>query len=109
MSKFGRQLGCVTLSLFMVVGLFSALARAQTAKDLVGAWIAVSNVAEQGGVKSEPYGANPQGMLIFEADGRYGLILSRKDIPRLTAARMARATRTRLSCRGPFPTSVDTS
>src|SRR5215813_6942945 len=85
MSEFGRQLACVMLSLFMVVALFSAVVRAQTAKDLVGAWIAVSNVAEQGGIKSEPYGANPQGMLIFEADGRYGLILSRKDVPKFAS------------------------
>jgi len=58
---------------------------AQSAKDLVGAWIAVSNTAEQGGVKSEPYGANPQGMLIFESSGRYGLVLSMKDVPKFTS------------------------
>jgi hypothetical protein len=58
------------MSLSIISGSLLDLAHAQTAKDLVGAWIAVSNVAEQGGVKSEPYGANPRGMLIFEADGR---------------------------------------
>jgi hypothetical protein len=63
----------------------SEFAQAQTAKDLVGAWIAVSNVADQGGVKSEPFGSPPQGMLIFEADGRYGLILSRKDVPKFAS------------------------
>ena len=60
-------------------------ASAQSAKDLVGAWVAVSNTAEQGGVKSEPYGASPQGMLIFEANGRYGLILSRKNVPKIAS------------------------
>jgi hypothetical protein len=73
------------MSLSIIFGSLLDLAHAQTAKDLVGAWIAVSNVAEQGGVKSEPYGANPQGMLIFEADGRYGLILSRKDVPKFAS------------------------
>jgi Lipocalin-like domain len=73
------------LSSLPITALLLNLAHAQTAKDLVGAWIAVSNVAEQGGVKSEPYGANPQGMLIFEADGRYGLILSRKDLPKFAS------------------------
>jgi hypothetical protein len=58
---------------------------AQSAKDLVGAWTAVSNTAEQGGVKSEPYGPSPQGMLIFEANGRYGLVLSRKDVPKFAS------------------------
>ena len=75
MCKLGRQVAYLMLSLCTMIGLLSEFANAQTAKELVGAWIAVSNVAEQGGVKSEPYGATPQGMLIFEADGRYGLIL----------------------------------
>jgi Lipocalin-like domain len=85
MCKFGRQAAYLMLSLCAIIGLLSEFANAQTAKDLVGAWIAVSNVAEQGGVKSEPYGATPQGMLIFEADGRYGLILSRKDMPKFAS------------------------
>jgi hypothetical protein len=42
------------LSLCIVTGLLLDLAHAQTANNLVGAWIAVSNVAEQGGIKSEP-------------------------------------------------------
>ena len=85
MRKLSRQIAYLMLSLCIVTELLSSLAHAQTAKDLVGAWIAVSNVAEQGGVKSEPYGATPQGMLIFEADGRYGLILSRKDVPKFAS------------------------
>jgi len=85
MRKVSRQVAYLMLSLCTVTGLLLDLAHAQTAKDLVGAWIAVSNVAEQSGVKSEPYGANPQGMLIFEADGRYGLILSRKDVPKFAS------------------------
>jgi hypothetical protein len=73
------------LSLLVSIGLMTGLARAQTAKDLVGAWVPVSNVADQGGVKVEPYGPNPQGMLIFDANGRYGLILSRSDVPKFAA------------------------
>jgi hypothetical protein len=85
MQKLSWQVAYLILSLCVITGLLSHLAHAQTAKDLVGAWIAVSNVAEQGGVKSEPYGANPQGMLIFEAGGRYGLILSHKDVPKFAS------------------------
>jgi Lipocalin-like domain len=85
MRKSGLQVVYFMLSLCITTGLLLDLTHAQTAKDLVGAWIAVSNVAEQGGVKSEPYGATPQGMLIFEADGRYGLILSRKDVPKFAS------------------------
>src|SRR5256885_14915754 len=77
----------VATLIIAMVGLeaFAGKSNAQSAKDLVGAWTAVSNTAEQGGVKSEPYGPSPQGMLIFEANGRYGLILARKDVPKFAA------------------------
>src|SRR4029079_14481888 len=75
----------------LAVGLAN-VAHAQTAKDLVGAWIAVSNVAEQGGVKSEPYGPAPNGMLIFEPNGHYGLVLSRKDVPKFASNNRTKGT-----------------
>ena len=104
MRKLSRQAAYLMMSLCIVTGLLSDLAHAQSAKDLVGAWIAVSNVAEQGGVKSEPYGATPQGMLIFEADDSAAITC--RSLPP-TAARMAPPTRTRRSYRGPFPISAD--
>ena len=85
MRKLSRRMAYLTLAFCLGIGLSAGFARAQTVKDLVGAWVAVSNVAEQGGVKNEPYGASPQGMLIFEANGRYGLILSRKDVPKFAS------------------------
>jgi len=84
MRKLISQYRCLLL-LLIGLGLITTAAHAQTAKDLVGAWIAVSNVAEQGGNKSEPYGPAPLGMLIFDASGRYGLVLSRKDIPKFAS------------------------
>jgi hypothetical protein len=57
MCKLGRQVAYLMLSLCMVMGLLSEFANAQTAKDLVGAWVAVSNVAEQG------VGSNPSPMV----------------------------------------------
>lgn len=84
MCKLRSQLVYLMLSLCVGTGPV-ALGHAQTAKDLVGTWISVSNIAEQGGIKSEPYGATPQGMLIFEADGRYGLILGRMDVPKFAS------------------------
>jgi hypothetical protein len=108
MRKISRQVVYLMLSLCVGTGLLPDLAHAQTAKDLVGAWFAVSNVAEQGGVKSEPYGASPLGMLIFEADGRYGLILSRKDVPKFASNTRTNGTvdENRVY-RGPFHTSAD--
>ena len=75
----------VIAALCLVVTPLSDRAAAQSSRDLVGAWTAVSNTAEQGGVKSEPYGPTPQGTLIFEAGGRYGLILSKNDVPKIAS------------------------
>jgi Lipocalin-like domain len=85
MRSYLHALAVLLTGMLVAPLVFANSSRAQTAKDLVGAWTAVSNVAEQGGVKSEPYGPSPQGMLIFEANGRYGLILSRKDVPKFAA------------------------
>jgi len=48
-------------------------AAAQSSKDLVGSWTAVS---------VDAYGPNPKGSLIFEANGRFSLQLMRTDLPK---------------------------
>jgi hypothetical protein len=49
---------------------------AQSAKDLVGTWTAVS---------AEAYGANPKGSLNFDANGRFTLILMRSQLPKFAS------------------------
>lgn len=83
MCKFSWRIFCLMMSL----GFFTGPTTAQTGKDLVGTWVAISNVSEQNGVKSDPYGSPPLGMLIFDADGHYGLVLSRNDIPKFASTR----------------------
>ena len=56
-------------------------AAAQTASDLVGTWTAASVTAEQGGTTVEPYGSDPNGVLMLDGDGRYALVLLRPDLP----------------------------
>jgi Lipocalin-like domain len=60
-------------------------ATAQTARDLVGSWEPVSITAEQGGRKVELFGENPRGLVVFGADGRYVLLLARRDLPRFAS------------------------
>jgi lipocalin-like protein len=91
MRNISWKLVCSVL-LLLAMGPLTNVAHAQTAKDLVGAWIAVSNVAEQGGNKSEPYGPSPNGMLIFESNGHYGLVLSRKDVPKFASNNRTKGT-----------------
>jgi Lipocalin-like domain len=58
---------------------------AQTAKDLAGTWTLVSVVTEQGGNKTEPFGPNPQGILMVEANGHYVLAIARAGLPKVAS------------------------
>jgi|RhiMetdeSRZDD1v2_1073273.scaffolds.fasta_scaffold435411_2 hypothetical protein len=59
----------------------------QITKDqLVGTWAYVSVVVERAdGTRSETFGPNPKGRLIFTADGRYSLVLLRPDLPKIAS------------------------
>ena len=51
------------------------------AKDLVGTWALVSVVAERDGRKFDSYGPNAKGLLVFDANGRYSMILIAAGLP----------------------------
>jgi Lipocalin-like domain len=63
----------ISLSAIAALGLAmsASSAAAQSAKDLVGSWTAVS---------VDAYGPNQKGSLIFEANGRFSLQLMRADL-----------------------------
>ena len=60
-------------------------ADAQTARDLVGTWKLVSAVAQQGGTKTDMFGPDPSGTLVFGSDGHYALIYLRRDLPKFAS------------------------
>ena len=61
-------------------------AAAQSAKSLVGSWATVSSTAIDGsGKKTDTFGANPRGMLVFTADGRYSLIITSASLPKFAS------------------------
>jgi hypothetical protein len=53
----------------------SAVSQQKSLKEqLVGAWTLVSgDITAPDGTKRQPYGANPKGILILDAGGRYAL------------------------------------
>ena len=74
---------------------FAALAQAPTPplKDRIqGAWALHSIVLDQGGTKSEPYGANPNGFASFFADGRFSYMIIRSDLPKVASGDRWKAT-----------------
>jgi hypothetical protein len=84
-------LGTVGL-VFLGVALVAGGASAQTAKDFVGTWTLVSSVTEQGGNKTDTFGPNPKGMLMVDANGRYAIVFSRADLPKVASNNRTTAT-----------------
>jgi hypothetical protein len=68
------------------------IAFAQDAKDLVGTWQLVSNVIDQGGKKIDQFGPDPHGVLFFESNGRYALVIVRDDLPKFAGKGRANGT-----------------
>jgi len=62
----------------------SAVAQQKTLKEqLVGAWTLASNdTTPPNGTKRQDFGANPKGILIFDAGGRYAVVQGRPDRPK---------------------------
>jgi hypothetical protein len=87
----------VAAVLTLAVGLLpgsSALAQQKSLKEqLVGTWTFVSAADVQpDGTNVDRWGPNAKGMLIFDAGGRYMLMINRADLPKFTANRVDRGT-----------------
>ena len=65
---------------------------AQTTKDFVGTWTLVSATTEQGGTKTNTFGANPKGVLMLDANGRYVILFTSADIPKVASNNRLTAT-----------------
>jgi hypothetical protein len=63
------------------------------AKRIVSAWTLVAVTAERAdGSKTEPFGTNPKGIIIFTDSGHFSLFQSRADIPKLAGNDRSKAT-----------------
>ena len=64
----------------------SAPAYAQSAKDVVGTWDYVSaDTVTPDGKRSPAFGAKPKGIVVFEANGHYALIVTRSNLPKFAS------------------------
>jgi hypothetical protein len=69
------------------------VAAAQTAKDLVGTWMNVSNVnIRPDGSKVDLFGPHGTGMAIFESNGRYMVMNLNPDVPKFASNNRAQGT-----------------
>ena len=63
-----------------------------SAKDLVGTWALVSVVAERDGRQFDSYGPNAKGLLVFDANGRYSMILIAAGLPHFASGNRSSGT-----------------
>jgi hypothetical protein len=54
-------------------------------QQVQGTWTMVSNVLDQGGNKTEPFGTGAKGSVILTKDGRVMLIITRAEIPKFAS------------------------
>ena len=71
-------------SAFAAAFLYSNVLLAQV-KDLIGTWSLISSDIVKDGSKTETFGPNPMGSLIFGGDGHYALIFLRSDLPKVAS------------------------
>lgn len=78
--------GTFRIAFVMASTLLSGTANAQSLKDqIVGTWIAVSQYVDQNGNKLEPFGANPKGIVVYDPNGHFVLVLQRETLPKFAS------------------------
>jgi lipocalin-like protein len=50
-------------------------------EEIVGTWSPVSQYVDQDGKKLEPFGSNPKGIVVYDSNGRFVLVLQRSSLP----------------------------
>lgn len=87
----------------------SAVAQQGTLKQqLVGSWTLVSfDGTSANGTKGQPFGANPKGILILEAGGRYAQLFERPDRPKFKSVSQP-TTEERAAAQGGFAANFGT-
>src|SRR6185295_5775279 len=79
------MLGKLVMGAVLSLGFYTS-ASAQTAKDVVGTWAYVSaENTRADGTKFPTFGPSPKGIVMFDANGRYALIVTRSGQPKFAS------------------------
>ena len=71
-----RRVLWLSIVVAAAIALAPRVALALTANDLVGTWLLI---------KADAFGANPKGLVMFDAGGRFIQIITRADLPKYAA------------------------
>lgn len=84
--RMNRFISSTALCLALVAATTTSIAQDAPAEALAGTWTLVAaDDLHPGGARTPGYGANPRGLLILTAEGRYSLQLFRSDRPRFAS------------------------
>lgn len=76
-------------------------------EQIVGTWTPVSQYVDQDGTRLEPFGANPKGMVVYDGNGRFVLVLQRATLPGFVSNnRMAGSPEENKAIKGALPISA---
>ena len=90
MKRTEALLSMIVLNLGLV--LWASGASAQTAKDLIGVWTTVSVTVEFSDKIIEVFGPNPKGTQIYDASGRFAIMVMRGDLPKVASKNLQTST-----------------
>jgi hypothetical protein len=77
----------------LTIGIASPVAAvAQSAKDFVGTWTLISAITERDGNKSDTFGPNAKGVLMFDASGHYMITFIGANLPKFASSNRASGT-----------------
>ena len=87
-----RYIGELAVALFLVTifsfGAVDVWAQTQggsLAKQIQGSWTLVSSINEKDGKKTDTFGPNPRGFMVFTPEGRFSMILMRASLPKFAS------------------------
>jgi lipocalin-like protein len=81
--------GVLLVVALLVVGTLSGASKVYAeekgAGSAQGSWILVELYNEEAGKKSEPFGPNPRGAILFTPDGRFSMTIMRASLPKFAS------------------------
>ena len=93
MKQLFRKLTMIaTSSLALAFATHAGSAFGQGSKELVGSWTLISAKVEQRGQIVEPFGSSPKGILTFDRNGRFSMVVTRSDLPKIASNNRAAGT-----------------
>lgn len=84
MNRFRAVIGAMVSSAMLTGGAVGQSAKSAK-EQLVGSWTLFSLTAGEGANQTLPYGPNPKGSMMVDANGRFSITVLRSDLPKIAS------------------------